>query len=168
MVVSFIHCRWLIYLDWHKRTYKKWCLLYWKLYQINASEQVLVAQLCPTLCDPVECSLPSYSVHGILQARILEWISIPFSRVSSRHRNWTQVSHTTGRFFTAWATGKGIFPAQGSNSVLCHCRWTFYKLSHQGSPQINMLHSKDFPGGPVAKILNSQCRGTGFHPCSGN
>jgi len=80
-----------------KRTYKKRCLLYWKLYQINVSKQVLVAQLCPTVCGPVECSLPSYSVHGILQARILEWVSIPFSRVSSRHKNWTRVSHTAGR-----------------------------------------------------------------------
>ena len=38
-----------------------------------------VAQLCPTLCDPVDCSLPGSSVHGILQARILEWVAIPFS-----------------------------------------------------------------------------------------
>ena len=53
---------------------------------------VLVAQLCPTLCDPVDCSLPGSSVHGILQARILEWIAIAFSRGSSWPRNLTQVS----------------------------------------------------------------------------
>ena len=42
--------------------------------------EVKVSQLCPTLCDPMDCSLPSSSVHGILQARILEWVTIPFSR----------------------------------------------------------------------------------------
>ena len=41
---------------------------------------VLVTQLCSTLCDPMDCSLPGSSVHGILQARILEWVAIPFSR----------------------------------------------------------------------------------------
>ena len=50
------------------------------------SELVLVAQSCPTLCDPMDCSLPTSSVYGILQARILEWIDIPFSRGSSRPR----------------------------------------------------------------------------------
>ena len=43
-----------------------------------------VAQSCPTLCNPVDCSLPGFSVHGILQARILEWVTISFSRGSSR------------------------------------------------------------------------------------
>ena len=47
------------------------------------SVKVLVAQLCPTLCDLMDCSLPGSSVHGILQARILEWVAIPFSRGSS-------------------------------------------------------------------------------------
>ena len=44
---------------------------------------VLVTQLCPTLCDPMDCSLSGFSVHGILQARILEWVAIPFPRGSS-------------------------------------------------------------------------------------
>ena len=45
--------------------------------------KVLVVQSCPTLCDPMDCSLPNSSVHGILQARTLEWVAIPFTRVSS-------------------------------------------------------------------------------------
>ena len=45
--------------------------------------KLLVVQSCPTLCDPMDCSLPGSSVHGILQARILEWVAIPFSRESS-------------------------------------------------------------------------------------
>ena len=63
--------------------------------------KVKVAQSCPTLCDPMD-----YRVHGIFQARILEWVAIPFSRGSSQPRDWTQVSSTAGRFFTTWTTGK--------------------------------------------------------------
>ena len=61
--------------------------------------RVWVAQLCPTLCDPMDSSPPGSSVHGIVQARILEWAAIPFSRGSSWPRDWTWVSHIAGRFF---------------------------------------------------------------------
>ena len=54
-----------------------------------------VAQLCSTLCDPMD-----YTVHGILQSRILEWVAFPFSRTSSQARDQTQVSRIAGRFFT--------------------------------------------------------------------
>ena len=57
-----------------------------------------------TLCNPTDCSLPGFSVHGILQARILESIAIPVSRGSSWHRGQTLVSQIAGRFFTIWAT----------------------------------------------------------------
>ena len=60
--------------------------------------KVKVIQLCPTLCDH-----RNYTVHGILQARILEWIVFPFSRGSSQPRNWTQVSRISGGLFTSWA-----------------------------------------------------------------
>ena len=63
-----------------------------------------VVQLCPNLCDPVDCSPPGSSVHGISQARILEWVDIPFSRGSSQPRDRTQVSRIAGGFFTSWAT----------------------------------------------------------------
>ena len=69
---------------------------------------LLVAQLYPTLCDPVDRSPPGSSVHGILQARILEWIAIPFSRGTSWPRGQTLVSCIAGRFFTIWATGKTL------------------------------------------------------------
>ena len=65
---------------------------------------VLVAHSCPDICDPLDCSPPGSSVHGIFQARILEWVAIPFSRGSSQPRDWTQVSCMSGRFFTIWAT----------------------------------------------------------------
>ena len=66
--------------------------------------KVLAAQLCLTLWDPTDCSLPGSTVHGILQARILEWVAMLFSR--------------------------GIFPTQDSNPSLPHCRQIH--LSHQG------------------------------------
>ena len=60
--------------------------------------KVKVAQWCPTLCHPMD-----YTVHGILQARTLEWVAFPFSK-SSRPRIRTHVSHIVGGFFTSWAT----------------------------------------------------------------
>ena len=69
----------------------------------------LVAPLCPTLCDPMDCSPPGSAVHGILQAKILEWVAIPFCRGSSPPRDQTQVSHITSRFFTIWITREAPF-----------------------------------------------------------
>ena len=76
---------------------------------LKISVCVLVAQSCPTLRDPMDCSLLGSSVHGILQARLLGWVAIPFSKGSSSPpRDWTQVSCIAGGFFTVWAT-KGIY-----------------------------------------------------------
>ena len=63
-----------------------------------------VGQSCPTLCDLMNCSLPGSSVHGVFQARVLEWFAISFSRVSFPPRDRTQISHVLGRRFTIWAT----------------------------------------------------------------
>ena len=60
------------------------------------SREVKTAQSCPTFCDPMD-----YTVHGILQARILEWVAFPFSRGSSQPRDQTQVSRIADRFFTS-------------------------------------------------------------------
>ena len=70
--------------------------------------KVLDAQLCLTLCDPMDCSPPGSSFHDILQARILEWVAIPFSRGSSQPRDWTQISYIVSRFFTVGATREGL------------------------------------------------------------
>ena len=73
------------------------------------------AQSCLTLCNPMDCT-----VHRILQARTLEWVTVPFSRGSSQPRDWTQVSCISGGFFTSWATretqgwGKITLTLQGS------------------------------------------------------
>ena len=69
--------------------------------------KVLVVQLCPTLCHPMDCSLPGSSIPGILQARILEWVAIPFSR--------------------------GIFLTRELKSGLPHCRQILYYVIYQGS-----------------------------------
>ena len=74
--------------------------------------KVLVIKSCLTFCASMTCSLPGSSVHGILHARILEWVAISFSR--------------------------GIFPTQGSNPSVLDCRQILYHLSHQGSPQMHM------------------------------
>ena len=66
--------------------------------------KVLVTESCPTLCNPMDCRPPGSSVYRILQARILEWVVISFSRGSSWSRDRTQVSCVAGRFFTVWAT----------------------------------------------------------------
>ena len=69
---------------------------------------VLITQSCLTLCDPMDCSPPGSSVHGILWARIVEWIAIPFSRGFSRLRNQTPVFHIVGGFCTIWATREAL------------------------------------------------------------
>ena len=73
-----------------------------KMYQSESESEV--AQSCSTLCDTMDGNLPGSAVHGIFQARILEWAAISFSR--------------------------GIFPTQGSNPGLLHCRQMLYRLSH--------------------------------------
>ena len=66
-----------------------------------------VTESCPILCDPMDCNLPGSSVHGIFQARTLEWVAISFSRGSSRPRAQTQFSRIACRHFTVWATREG-------------------------------------------------------------
>ena len=81
---------------------------------------------CPTLCDPMDCSLPGSSVHGILKARILEWMAISFSRGSSWPRDRTWVSCIAGRFFTISNRGLSTlvefeFPALKAKSYCLTC-----------------------------------------------
>ena len=82
------------------------------MYKLSFWPQVVTAHLlqsCLTLCDPMDCSPPGSFVHGILQARILEWVAMPFSRGSSPPKDGTQVSCVfciTGRFFTSEPPGK--------------------------------------------------------------
>ena len=87
---------------------------------------VLVTQSCPTLCGPVDCSPPSISVHGILQARILEWVVIPTSRGSSWPRDRIEVSRIAGRFFTVWATSEAQSPIEFISLIALGCMVFFW------------------------------------------
>ena len=82
-------------------------LVMWLYMFAKTCSEVRGAQLCPTLCDPTD-----YTVHGILLARILQWVAVPFSRESSQPRDWTQVSCIAGGFFTSWATREIPKPAE--------------------------------------------------------
>ena len=121
------------------------CPLIWCVFVcMSVSERkvrVKVAQSCLTVCAPVDCNLPGSSVHGVLQARILEWVAIPFSRGSSHPRNWTQVSRIGGGFFMSEPRGnpktnvvgslcllQQIFPIQESNQGLLHCGQILYQM----------------------------------------
>ena len=79
--------------------------LFYVYYSESESE---VAQSCPTLRDPMDCSLSDSSVHGIFQARVLEWVAISFSRGSSQPRDQTRISCIAGRRFTVWATREAL------------------------------------------------------------
>ena len=96
--------------------------------------EVKVIQLCPTLCDPMD-----YTAHGILQARILEWAALAFSRGSSQPRDRTQVSHIAGGFFTSWVTNLplilGNLPFPLPTTILEECSiFLFYSLYSTSSP----------------------------------
>ena len=83
------------------------CSMHWECSKqkilLSQKSESEVTPLCPTLSDPMDCSLPGLFVHGILQARILEWVAISFSGESSQPRDQTQVSNIAGRLFTIWA-----------------------------------------------------------------
>ena len=100
-----------------------------------------VTQSCPTLSDPMDCSPPGSSAHGIFWARVLEWVAFPFSRGSSQPRDQTQVSCIAGEFFTSGATWETHAAAAKSlQSCLTLCD------PIDGSP----------PGSPVPGILHAR------------
>ena len=95
------------------------CISFGHVPQVGLLDHVVkwseVTQSCPTLCDPMDCSLPGSSVHGIFQARILEWVAISFSRRSSWPRDRTRFSHIVGNHFIIWATREAL-GSYGSDS----------------------------------------------------
>ena len=78
-------------------------------FTVKVKSESEVAQSCLTLFDPMDCSLPDSSVHGIFQVRVPGWVTISFSRRSSQPRDWTQVSRIVGRHFTVCATKDVLF-----------------------------------------------------------
>ena len=84
-------------------------------FRILKESECDIAQSCLTLCETMDCSLRGFSVHGVFQAWVLEWIAISFSRGSSRLRDQTQVSCIAGRYLTLWATRESPEPIQLSS-----------------------------------------------------
>ena len=109
----------------------------------------LVSQSCPTLCNPIDCSLPGSSVHGISQARILEWAAISFSRGSFLPRDWIHISCISGGFFTNWATREACsssWLSQMIRKVGLETLWTFWPLCYwnkqEGSRLLNLEYQR--------------------------
>ena len=86
---------------------------------------MLVAQSCLTLCNSKDCSPPGSSVHGILQARMLEWVAMPASKESFEPRDKTGVLCISGRFFTFEATREAHSFRDMCNSLILFSRWDF-------------------------------------------
>ena len=137
----------------------------------------LVTKLCPTLLWPhMDCSPPGSSVHEILQARILEWVAICFSRGSSRPRDWTQVSRIACRHFTIWATreayGQKRWNAKPNavfwhrQALVCLSRWclgwesfgqiTYTMFSRQSSTKDFLVQSYRYY--LLVKFLSGVCK----------
>ena len=122
----------------------------------------------------MDCSLPGSSVHGISQARVLEWVAIPFCRGSSRPRDQTQFSCIKGKFFTIWATREASMI-----KVLCFvlfCFWRPYHLEIQAKVFIGDMAwclgftlkypVKGLPWWLSGKEFTCQCRRHRFNPWS--
>ena len=125
-----LHCRQTLYCLSHQRSPFIWVLMQIipspkntqchivisKVASGSIWSEVKVVQLCLTLCDPMD-----YTVHGILQARILEWVTFPFSRGSSQPRDRTQVFCIAGGFFTSWATREVLVGSTWPGFNFCLC-----------------------------------------------
>ena len=95
-------------------------------------------QSCLTLCDPMDYSPPGSSVHGILQARTLEWVAMPSSRGSSQPRDQNQISCTAGGFFTVWGTRE-------AHSYLLNMLKFYFHTDYSSSTSMNTLGHRLFP-----------------------
>ena len=125
------------------------------LQYVKVKSESEVTQACRTLSDPMDCSLSGSSVHGIFQARVLEWVAIAF--LHGLYSPWNSPGQNTG--VCSLSLLQGIFPTQGSNPGLPHCRQILYQLSHWGSPRT--LGSPSF----LKQVFPSQESNQGFLRC---
>ena len=124
--------------------------------------KVLDIQFCQSLCDSLDYSLPGFLVHEILQARVLEWVTIPFSRGSSLPRYQAQNSCLVGRFFTVWVT-RGIY-IYYTFVCVCVCVCIIFPGSSDGKE--SACNAEDWgsvpglgrsPGGGNGNVLKYVC-----------
>ena len=119
---------------------KAWGFGHWAKGHLHSC---LVAQSSPTLCDPMDCSPPDSSDHGILQTRILEWVAVPSSRGSSQPRDWTWILCTVGGYFTVEPPGK----PQAKDPTRTKQWWAMYpgqKATPLFQSQSKLTDNKDF------------------------
>ena len=137
-----------------------------------------VAQSCPTLCDPVDCSLPGSSVHGIFQARVLEWAAIAFSGNCPRHGQWETFWHASYHcfdYFIPFLTSHGISGASCTYPAFHHVFSFLLPLSMlevflSFMKLLSWLENNwlgGFPGGSEVKASASTARDLGSIPESG-
>ena len=122
---------------------------------LRSLDCVLVTQSSPALCDPMDCSSPGSSVNRIPQARILEWVAVPFSKRSFQLRDWTWVSQIAVRFFTIWATREAILkwlsaikdflPLDKLSSIISYSSWLWISFLHLWSFFSQAFHKVSFP-----------------------
>ena len=123
----------------------RWILYHWATWEAHVTScEVKVAQSRLTLCKPMD-----YTIRGILQARILEWVAYPFSRgfswpgnrIGLLHCRWSLPSEPPGKPKNTGVGSlsllQGIYLTQELNLGLLHCRRIFYQLSYQGSPELH-------------------------------
>ena len=121
------HCIWLVLTEIENA----WRHSYCPQGVYNRKSESEVARSCPTLWDPMDCNPPGSSIHGIFQARVLEWGAIAFSRGSSQPRDRSRVSRITGRHFTVWATREVC--TKGGNKNLWHIVYTCHIFIHSST-----------------------------------
>ena len=133
-----------------------------------------VAKSCPTLCDPMDCSPPGSSVHGIYQARILEWVAISSPKGSPQPRDWTSpmAPALAGRFFTIEPPGKPLFstdtrclclgPRVSQTKIFMllrlMCRNVLWKWAAIGLNSVQALESTPIPNSSLGGWLRLQER----------
>ena len=130
------------------------------LQKCESEVKVKITQSCPALCDPMD-----YTVHGLLQARILEWVAFPFSRGSSQPRDQTQVSHIVGKFFTSWATREtSVFMGNYMHLCMHACMLSCFSrvllcatpqtAAHQAPPSLGFSRQEHWNGLPFPSPMH--------------
>ena len=122
---------------------------YFLLQCMKVKSESKVAQSYPTLSNPMDCSPPGSHIHGIFQARILEWVAIPFSRGSSQSRDWAWVSCIAGRVFTAEPPGKPLVKVKGKLLSRVRLFGTPWTEAYQASPFMGFARQEYWSGVPL-------------------
>ena len=128
--------------EWNCLLHCRWILYCWAITPVQSEKWKWSHSIMSDSLRPVDCSPPGSSVHEILQARILDWVAISFSRGSSRPRDWTQVSLIAGRRFNLWATREALFflPVFSPLSIL-----STYCNNNKSLPVCHSIALKSFP-----------------------